>query len=129
MHFSSRGPRTFRTIVTALFVVFLAAGVCAAAKELSDQQIAEEVQKETNKVIVDEFLKYELREVNEYATKPLLKAHPSLVFYIKQAERSPLAASFFLSSRFTSFATRRRILIPCPTPSRSRPRKKRKSLV
>lgn len=99
MPFSSRGPRTFRGIVTALFVVFLASGVCAAAKELSDQQIAEEVQKENNKTIIDEFLKYELREVNEYATKPLLKAHPSLIFYMKQAERSPLGSLLFLEQQ------------------------------
>ncbi len=99
MPFSSLGPRTFRRIVTALFAVFLASGVCTAAKELSDQQIAEEVQKETNKAIIDEFLKYELREVNEYATKPLLKAHPSLIFYMKQAERSPLGSLLFLEQQ------------------------------
>lgn len=99
MPFSSRGPRTFRRIVTALFVAFLASGVCAAAKELSDQQIAGEVQKENNKAIIDEFLKYELREVNEYATKPLLKAHPSLIFYMKQAERSPLGSLLFLEEQ------------------------------
>ena len=68
-------------------------------KELSDAEVAKELSKENNKVIIEEFLKHELREVNEHATKPLLKSHPSLVFFIKQADKGPVNSVFFLEAQ------------------------------
>jgi len=73
--------------------------VVAAEKHLSDAEIAKELSKENNKIIIEEFLKYELREVNEYATKPLLKNHQSLEFFVKQAERGPVKNLFFLEEQ------------------------------
>ena len=69
--------------------------VLAIAKQLSDAEIGDLVA-ENNRIIIEEFLKYELRDVNEYTTKPLLKAHPSLIFFIKQADRGPLKEPPFL---------------------------------
>jgi hypothetical protein len=68
-------------------------------KELSDAEIAKELVKENNKVIIEEFLKYELGEVNAHVTKPLLKNHPSLEFFIKQADRGPVNSLFFLETQ------------------------------
>lgn len=98
MAFQTRLP------IFVLMVVFLfsitASGVHAVSiKNMSDQQIAREVSAEGNKVIIDEFLKQELRDLNQYATKPLLRAHPSLDFYEKQAERSPLQSLLFLEEQ------------------------------
>jgi hypothetical protein len=73
--------------------------VLAAEKQLSDAEIAKELSKENNKIIIEEFLKYELREVNEYATKPLLNNHRSLEFFIKQAERGPVNNLLFLETQ------------------------------
>ncbi len=73
--------------------------VAAAEKQLSDAEIARELSKENNKAIIEEFLKYELREVNEHVTKPLLKNHSSLEFFIKQAERGPVKNLFFLEEQ------------------------------
>lgn len=73
--------------------------LCVYAKQLSDAEVAKEIGKDSNKAIIEEFLKYELREVNEYATKPLLKAHPSLEFFIKQAERGPFKSLLFLEEQ------------------------------
>ena len=69
------------------------------AKQLSDAEIAREIVAENNRVIIEEFLKYELRDVNEYVTKPLLKSHPSLIFFIKQADRGPLKNLLFLEDQ------------------------------
>ena len=71
----------------------------AMAKVPTDAEIAKEVAKEQNRRIIDRFLVYELQEANEYAVLPLLDAHPSLEFFIKQAERSPLSALFFLEEQ------------------------------
>ncbi|MBI5252374.1 MAG: hypothetical protein HY912_23005 [Desulfomonile tiedjei] len=95
----SRRLRAFFRILPVLCTLVLVSDFHAFAAEMSDQQIAADILKENNKVIIDEFLKYELREVNEYATKPLLKAHPSLVFFQKQAERSPLSSLLFLEQQ------------------------------
>lgn len=70
-----------------------------AAKQMSDAEIAREIAKEGNKAIIEEFLKYELREVNESVTKPLLNQHPSLSFFMKQVERGPLNSLFFLEAQ------------------------------
>ncbi|MGE5446017.1 MAG: hypothetical protein ACM3SR_15730 [Ignavibacteriales bacterium] len=80
-------------------ILVMGSAVPAAEKQLSDAQIAKELSKENNKVIIEEFLKYELRDVNEYATKPLLKNHASLEFFIKQAERGPVKNLFFLEEQ------------------------------
>lgn len=79
--------------------MMMAVPLTAAGKALSDAEIAKEVAKDNNRVIIEEFLKYELREVNDYATKPLLKDHPSLVFFIKQAERGPFKNLLFLEEQ------------------------------
>ncbi len=66
---------------------------------MSDAQIAQEIAKENNKVIIDEFLKYELNEVNENVTKSLLAKHPSLEFFVKQANGSPMKGLIFLEEQ------------------------------
>jgi hypothetical protein len=76
----------------------LACSTHAWAAQMTDKQIADELDKKNNKVIVDEFLKYELREVNEYA-KTLMASRPSLVFYQKQAEKSPFSSLLFLEEQ------------------------------
>jgi hypothetical protein len=81
------------------FLILCAPLVCLAAGAMSDTQIAQEIAKENNKVIIDEFLKYELGEVNEQVTKYLLSKHPSLEFFIKQAQRSPLKSLTFLEEQ------------------------------
>ncbi len=80
-------------------ILVIGPAVPAAEKQLSDPQIAKELSKENNKIIIEKFLKYELREVNEYVTKPLLKDHRSLEFFIKQAERGPVNNLFFLEAQ------------------------------
>jgi hypothetical protein len=87
--------------VTIIFAyVFIAMlPVYCSAKQLSDAEIAREIVAENNRAIIEEFLKYELRDVNEYAAKPLLKAHPSLIFFIKQADRGPLKNLLFLEEQ------------------------------
>lgn len=94
-------PREKRLMQTlaGLWSLLLFLPFCAHARQLSDAEIAREVGKENNKAIIEEFLKYELREVNEYATKPLLKSHPSLEFFIKQAERGPFKSLLFLEEQ------------------------------
>ena len=74
-------------------------GLVATANAQTDAEIAQEITKEQNSRIIDLFLKYELKEVNQYAVLPLLNAHPSLDFFIKQADRSPLNALFFLEEQ------------------------------
>ncbi|MFH1113096.1 MAG: hypothetical protein V1792_04175 [Pseudomonadota bacterium] len=63
---------------------------------LSAEETTREIKKESNRVIIEAFLKYELSEVNKYVTQPLLNKHPSLVFFINQVERGPLDSLFFL---------------------------------
>jgi hypothetical protein len=71
-----------------------------AANQLPpDKRIAEEIVREPNLIIIEEFLKQELYEVNNYAAKPLLGRHPSLSFFIKQANGQPLQSLFFLESQ------------------------------
>ncbi len=93
-----------RPPVSILLAIFLFAMTASGAhavsiKNMSDQQIAREVNAQGNKVIIDEFLKQELRDLNQYATKPLLRAHPTLDFYEKQADRSPLQSLLFLEEQ------------------------------
>lgn len=70
----------------------------AHARQLSDAEVARELLKDHNKAIVEEFLKWELREVNDKVTKYLLKDYPSLIFFIKQVDRGPLESLFFLET-------------------------------
>ncbi len=91
--------RSYLIGFVALLGICLAASVSSAAKQLSDAEIAKEVAKEANRTVIEEFLKYELREVNDAVTKPLLNQHPSLNFFIKQAERGPLNSLFFLETQ------------------------------
>jgi len=71
----------------------------ASTDGMSDAQIAQEIVKDTNKIIIDEFLKHELREVNVNVTRGMLAKHPSLEFFNKQAERSPLKSLLFLEEQ------------------------------
>jgi hypothetical protein len=65
-------------------------------KRLSDAEVARETLKEDNKAIVEEFLKRELRDVNENVTKYMLNDYPSLIFFMKQVDRGPLKSLLFL---------------------------------
>ncbi len=95
--------RTFRALlrstVTLLSLFVVPLPLFAAAQQLSDAEIARELKKDQNKVIIEEFLKQELREVNEYATKPLLKSHPSLAFFFKQVDKGPFESLLFLEQQ------------------------------
>ncbi|MBI5570159.1 MAG: hypothetical protein HY914_09460 [Desulfomonile tiedjei] len=71
----------------------------AAGKELSDAAIAAEIVKGSNKTIIEEFIKQELRDVNEHVTKPLLPQRPSLIFFIKQVDKGPLDSLLFLEKQ------------------------------
>ncbi|MEJ2718555.1 MAG: hypothetical protein P8182_15700, partial [Deltaproteobacteria bacterium] len=86
-------------VVAMLWLTGLFFPLVATAKRLSDAEINREINKKNNRAIIEAFLVYELREVNNYATKPLLKNHPSLVFFINQAERGPLKNLFFLEKQ------------------------------
>jgi hypothetical protein len=77
----------------------VASSVSAAGKELSDAAIAAEIVKPNNKPIIEEFLKLELRDVNEHVTKPLLPQRPSLIFFIKQVDKGPLDSLLFLEKQ------------------------------
>jgi hypothetical protein len=96
----NRYPRKgyYGTILTMCGMMALMP-LLAMGKTLSDAEVAQEVAKGNNRIIIEEFLKYELREVNEYAAKPLLKSHPSLSFFIKQAERGPFKNLLFLEEQ------------------------------
>ncbi|MCX5862568.1 MAG: hypothetical protein WCG29_04340 [Desulfomonile sp.] len=83
-----------RIVVFLAVVLVLPTGV--NGKPLSDADVAREVLKDSNKAIVEEFLKWELREVNENVTKYMLNDHPSLIFFYKQVDRGPLKSLLFL---------------------------------
>lgn len=92
--------RSYLTGIATLCGILLAASMsCFAATQMSNAEIAKEVAQENNKAIIEEFLKYELREVNEAVTKQLLNQHPSLSFFIKQVDRGPLNSLFFLETQ------------------------------
>ena len=79
--------RTFSSLlcaITAFGLLTLPGAVFAAEKQLSDAEISRELTKEPNKIIVEEFLKQELKQVNDNVTKYLVKDHPSLEFFYKQ---------------------------------------------
>ncbi len=67
--------------------------------EPSDSVIALEIVKDNNKAIIEAFLRYELNEVNKNVTQKLLGQYPSLVFFVKQAERGPLNNLLFLEEQ------------------------------
>jgi hypothetical protein len=71
----------------------------ACGAELSDATIAGEIVKENNKAIIEAFLKYELTEVNQQVTQKLIEQRPSLIFFIKQAQRGPLNSLLFLEEQ------------------------------
>lgn len=71
----------------------------AAPKTPSDSKISREIMKTQNREIIEAFLRYELQEVNKHVTNRLLGAHPSLEFFIKQAERRPLESLIFLEEQ------------------------------
>jgi hypothetical protein len=97
---NSRTFRAFiRSTVTVLSFLMVPLPLFAAATQMSDAEISRELNKDQNKVIIEEFLKQELREVNEYATKPLLKNHPSLSFFFKQVDKGPFESLLFLEQQ------------------------------
>lgn len=63
---------------------------------LSDAEVSREIRKESNRAIIDAFLKYELSDVNKHVTQSLMSKHPSLVFFFNQVDRGPLNSLFFL---------------------------------
>jgi len=73
------------------------AGVTARA--LSEEEISREIVDENNKIIVETFMRYELGRVNEEVTNSLIKDHPSLEFFIKQAKRGPFKNLIFLEDQ------------------------------
>lgn len=98
-----------RIRITCLYhVIFILATVVsfnllvpqlASYAEQSDSIIALELVKDNNKPIIEAFLRYELNEVNKDVTQKLLGQYPSLVFFIKQAERGPLKNLLFLEEQ------------------------------
>lgn len=86
-------------VVVALFGMPVLSWSGAAQRVPSDSEVSRELEKEQNQAIVESFLKYELSEVNKYATKPLLSTRPSLEFFMKQAQRKPLESLFFLEQQ------------------------------
>lgn len=91
-------PHRLAAIVLALCVSLLNAAPAASmqTRRLTDAEVAKEILKPNTKAIVEEFLKWELREVNDKVTKYLLNDYPSLVFFVKQVDRGPLKSLFFL---------------------------------
>ena len=81
------------------FLLMLLFPAFTAGKTLSDAEIDRLIKQGDNKAVIEAFLQYELNEVNEYAAKPLMKQHPSLVFFINQAQRGPLKNLFFLEQQ------------------------------
>jgi hypothetical protein len=79
--------------------IMLVLPVHSWASRLSDAEVARQIQDKNNQVIIEAFLVHELREVNVYATQPLLSAHPSLEFFMKQVDRGPLKSLFFLEEQ------------------------------
>jgi hypothetical protein len=100
MILTQHGLRRWLLVVGLLIYGFTAAVPDSIfGKEPSDAEVAKELVKQNNKVIIEEFLKYELGEVNQHVTRPLLKNHESLEFFIKQAERGPLNNLLFLETQ------------------------------
>lgn len=83
-------------LILALVSLFSVKGFCA---QPSDREISQRLTEKKNKAIIEAFLKEELSEVNHYAAKPLLKSHPSLDFFIKQARRGPFESLLFLEEQ------------------------------
>lgn len=71
----------------------------AVCDEPSDAVVAKEIVRDGNREIIEAFLKYELEEVNRNVTDKLIDRHPSLVFFIKQADRGPLKNLLFLEEQ------------------------------
>jgi hypothetical protein len=91
--------RSIGNYIVTLGVILWAGCLGAHAAEYTDAQIAKELAKDANKQIIDKFLRYELREVNDNVTKAMLPKHPSLEFFIKQADRGPIKNLFFLEDQ------------------------------
>ena len=97
----SRGCSSAGYVLTlaALLGMLAFSSAIAAQKTPSDSKISREIMKQNNREIIEAFLKYELQEVNRNVTDRLLSAHPSLEFFIKQAERQPLESLIFLEEQ------------------------------
>jgi hypothetical protein len=94
-----KDPACIKSISKFILSIALVLVLCPAwvnGKRLSDAEVAREAVKEDNKAIVEEFLKRELRDVNENVTKYMLNEYPSLIFFIKQVDRGPLKSLLFL---------------------------------
>ncbi|MFH0959564.1 MAG: hypothetical protein V1897_12750 [Pseudomonadota bacterium] len=89
-------------ILLALFSAIMLEFSCpepAFCAEPPDAVVAREIVQEGNRAIIEAFLKYELEEVNRNVTDKLIGQHPSLVFFIKQADRGPLKNLLFLEEQ------------------------------
>lgn len=94
--------RTFGAVLCTVAGLSLLVGtgsLFAAEAKLSDAEISRELTKESNKIIIEEFLKQELREVNDHVTKYMVKDHPSLEFFFKQVDKGPLESLLFLEQQ------------------------------
>jgi hypothetical protein len=89
----------FRLALLGLVLVMTLGAPQVNAKPLTNDEIDRIVKEPENQRIIEEFLKLELGEMNEYAVKPLLSQRPSLVFFINQAERGPLKNLIFLEDQ------------------------------
>ncbi len=85
--------------VTAACAEIVADAAAAQANRISDEEIAAEIISPGNKPIIEAFLKFELGEVNQQVTELLIEQHPTLVFFIKQADRGPLDSLLFLEEQ------------------------------
>lgn len=89
-----------KNCMAALFcVVLLAFPLAAGAKRPPDAEVNRAIQDPNNQAIISEFLKFELAQVDKEVTQPLLKGHPSLIFFVKQNERGVLKSLFFLEEQ------------------------------
>lgn len=84
----------------APLLCFLAVFAAAAqGRGPSHEEISEAIVQPDNRRVINAFMKHELGEVNEYATKPLISKYPSLEFFITQANRDPLESLLFLEKQ------------------------------
>ncbi len=97
----SRGctPAGFVLALAALLGMIAFSTAMAAQNLPSDSTISREIMKKNNREIIESFLKYELQDVNKHVTNALLPSHPSLEFFVKQAERQPLESLIFLETQ------------------------------
>lgn len=88
----------FPRIATLILALLVLSPLAVEARGPSLEEISRAIEQKDNRALINAFMKYELGEVNEYATKPLMSKYPSLIFFINQAERDPLGSLLFLET-------------------------------